>query len=75
VDFAHEVSEEWLDGATTVGLTSGASVPEELVQQVLDWLAERGFTTVEEVESAQERLVFALPPELRRDMKAAAAKA
>jgi 4-hydroxy-3-methylbut-2-enyl diphosphate reductase len=73
VDFAHEISEEWLDGATTVGLTSGASVPDELVQQVLGWLAERGFTTVEEVESARERLIFALPPELRRDMKAAAA--
>ncbi len=72
VDFAHEISEEWLEGATTVGLTSGASVPDELVQQVLGWLAERGFATVEEVESAQERLVFALPPELRRDLKAAA---
>jgi len=73
VDFAHEISEEWVAGATTVGLTSGASVPDELVQQVLGWLADRGFATVEEVESAQERLVFALPPELRRDMKAAAA--
>ncbi|HEX6077077.1 MAG TPA: 4-hydroxy-3-methylbut-2-enyl diphosphate reductase [Micromonosporaceae bacterium] len=75
VDFAHEISEDWLADATTVGLTSGASVPDELVQQVLGWLAERGFTTVEEIESARERLIFALPPELRRDMKAAAAKA
>jgi 4-hydroxy-3-methylbut-2-enyl diphosphate reductase len=75
VDFAHEISEDWLADATTVGLTSGASVPDELVQQVLGWLAERGFITVEEIESARERLIFALPPELRRDMKAAAAKA
>ncbi len=73
VDFAHEIREEWVEGASTVGLTSGASVPEDLVQQVLDWLAERGFTDVEEVETAQERLIFSLPPELRRDLKAAKA--
>ncbi len=72
VDFDHEISEEWLEGATTVGLTSGASVPEALVEQVLAWLAERGFTDVEEVTTAEERLTFALPPELRRDLKAAA---
>ena len=75
VDFAHEISEDWIANATTVGLTSGASVPEELVQQVLDWLAERGFTTVEEVTSAEERLTFALPPELRKDLKKAEAAA
>src|SRR5215475_3387746 len=49
VDFADEISDEWLDGATTVGLTSGASVPEELVGQVLDHLAARGFDDVSEV--------------------------
>ena len=63
--------EFWLDGVTTVGVTSGASVPEILVRGVLDWLAARGFGDVEEVTSAQESLLFALPPELRRDMKAA----
>jgi len=55
----------------TVGVTSGASVPEILVRGVVDWLAERGFTDVEEVSSAQESLLFALPPELRRDLKTA----
>ncbi|MFI9527883.1 4-hydroxy-3-methylbut-2-enyl diphosphate reductase [Micromonospora rosaria] len=75
VDFAHEIDDAWLAGATTVGLTSGASVPEELVQQVLAHLAERGFTDVEEITTADERLTFSLPQELKRDMKAAAAAA
>jgi 4-hydroxy-3-methylbut-2-en-1-yl diphosphate reductase len=73
VDKAAELDEAWLDGATVVGVTSGASVPEILVRGVLDWLAERGYTDVEEVRSAEESLLFALPPELRRDMKAKAA--
>ncbi len=72
VDSAIELEEEWFEGAVTVGLTSGASVPEELVHGVLDWLAARGWGDVEEVSSAEEHLVFALPPELRRDIKAAA---
>lgn len=71
VDFAAELQESWLDGVTTIGLTSGASVPEILVNSVLAWLAERGFGDVEEVETVEEHLVFALPPELRRDLKAA----
>ena len=71
VDFAGEIDEAWLEGATTVGLTSGASVPEILVNSVLAWLAERGYTDVEEVETIEEHLIFALPPELRRDIKAA----
>jgi 4-hydroxy-3-methylbut-2-enyl diphosphate reductase len=73
VDKAAELDEAWLDGVTVVGVTSGASVPEILVRGVLDWLAERGYTDVEEVRSAEESLLFALPPELRRDMKAKAA--
>jgi 4-hydroxy-3-methylbut-2-enyl diphosphate reductase len=73
VDKAAELDETWLDGVTVVGVTSGASVPEILVRGVLDWLAERGYTDVEEVRSAEESLLFALPPELRRDMKAKAA--
>jgi 4-hydroxy-3-methylbut-2-enyl diphosphate reductase len=74
VDCADELSESWFAGAATVGLTSGASVPEVLVDEVLEWLAARGFGTVELVKTAEETLVFALPPELRRDMKAAALK-
>jgi 4-hydroxy-3-methylbut-2-enyl diphosphate reductase len=71
VDSATEIDPAWLEGASTVGLTSGASVPENLVAEVLQYLAERGFGTVEEVQTAEETLVFALPPELRRDLKAA----
>jgi 4-hydroxy-3-methylbut-2-enyl diphosphate reductase len=71
VDDATAISEEWLAGVTTVGVTSGASVPEDLVAAVLGWLAERGYGSVEEVHSAEEHLLFALPQELRRDMRAA----
>lgn len=73
VDGAHELEESWIAEAGTIGLTSGASVPEELVTEVLAWLAERGYDDVEEVTTARETLIFSLPPELRRDMKAAAA--
>ena len=72
VDDASEIDEAWLDGVSTVGLTSGASVPEFLVREVLAWLAERGFADVAEVESTHESLVFALPPELRRELRTAA---
>ena len=65
VDDATEVDERWLDGVTTVGVTSGASVPEELVTAVLDRLAEHGFGDVEEVEEVEEHMTFALPRELR----------
>ena len=58
VDFAAEIDPAWLDGVGTVGVTSGASVPEVLVNEVLDWLAERGFADVEPVKAAEERLVF-----------------
>jgi 4-hydroxy-3-methylbut-2-enyl diphosphate reductase len=73
VDFADEIDEAWLDGVTTVGVTSGASVPEILVEGVLDWLAERDYGDVEIVKSAEERIQFSLPKELRRDLRAEAA--
>ncbi|QMU75156.1 4-hydroxy-3-methylbut-2-enyl diphosphate reductase [Streptacidiphilus sp. PB12-B1b] len=73
VDFADEIDEAWLEGVSTVGLTSGASVPEILVEGVLEWLAERGFDDVEQVRSTEEHLQFSLPKELRRDLRAEAA--
>jgi 4-hydroxy-3-methylbut-2-enyl diphosphate reductase len=69
VDFADELDEAWLKGVTTVGVTSGASVPEVLVEGVLEWLAEREYGDVEVVTSAQESIQFSLPKELRRDLR------
>jgi 4-hydroxy-3-methylbut-2-en-1-yl diphosphate reductase len=66
IDFAHEVDEAWLDGVATVGVTSGASVPDELVMDLLAWLAERGYADVQEVTTANEKITFALPRELRK---------
>ena len=71
VDDATEIEEAWLTGVRTVGVTSGASVPDDLVMGVLTWLGQRGYGDVQEVESAKESLLFALPPELRRDLRAA----
>ena len=65
VDYAHQIDDAWLDGVTTVGVTSGASVPEILVREVLDHLAERGFDNVEEVTTTVETITFALPRDLR----------
>lgn len=74
VDFADEIDESWLDGVSTVGVTSGASVPEVLVDGVLEWLAQRGFEDVETVKAAEESITFSLPKELRRDLRAEAAE-
>ncbi|MBA2388959.1 MAG: 4-hydroxy-3-methylbut-2-enyl diphosphate reductase [Geodermatophilaceae bacterium] len=71
VDFAHQVDEGWLEGVGTVGVTSGASVPDDLVTDLLDWLAERGYADVSILTAAEEKVVFSLPPELRRDLKLA----
>lgn len=69
VDFAAEVKEEWLEGVETIGVTSGASVPEILVTDLLKWLAERGYSDVETITAMEEHLLFAIPPELRKDIR------
>ena len=71
IDHAGEIDPAWLVDATSVGLTSGASVPEILVREVIARLAELGFDTVEEVRTAEEDLIFSLPQELRRALKQA----
>jgi 4-hydroxy-3-methylbut-2-enyl diphosphate reductase len=71
VDSFRELQSEWVKGVSTIGVTSGASVPELLVQEVIEWLAEQGFNDCEEVITTEETLMFALPPELRREIKAA----
>ena len=73
VDDATEIDEAWLEGVETVSVTSGASVPEDLVDGVLAFLAERGYPDAQAVHTAEESLIFALPPELRRDLRKAAA--
>ncbi|MDT4921889.1 MAG: 4-hydroxy-3-methylbut-2-en-yl diphosphate reductase [Pseudonocardiales bacterium] len=70
VENAAAIDPAWLEGVQTVGLSSGASVPEILVREVTDWLAERGYDDVEEVTHTEERLAFALPQELRRELRA-----
>jgi 4-hydroxy-3-methylbut-2-en-1-yl diphosphate reductase len=74
VDSAEDIQPEWLAGVSTVGLSSGASVPEVLVREVAQWLAARGWSDLVEVAHTEERLVFALPQELRRDLKLSARK-
>ena len=71
VDDASEIEEAWLDGVETVSVTSGASVPEDLVEGVLSFLSAHGYPDARAVHTAEESLIFALPPELRRDIRAA----
>ena len=71
VDYAEEIQDDWFTGVETIGLTSGASVPEILVKDVLATLHEHGYKDVQEITAAEETLLFSLPPELRKDMKAA----
>ena len=71
VDDASEIQESWFEGVETVGVTSGASVPEVLVDGVLEYLAVRGYGDVRNITTAEEDIQFSLPPELRKDLKAA----
>lgn len=70
VDYAAELEDAWFEGVSTIGVTSGASVPEILVRDVLGALAARGYDDVQEIRSAEENILFALPTELRRDLDA-----
>jgi 4-hydroxy-3-methylbut-2-enyl diphosphate reductase len=71
VDFASEIKDEWFEGVESVGVSSGASVPEELVNEVLEYLAAKGYGDVEEIQTAEEDVQFSLPKELRKDLKSA----
>jgi len=71
IDFAAEVKDEWFNGVETIGVSSGASVPESLVQDLLKELAGRGYGDVETITAMEEHLLFSVPPELRKDLKAA----
>ncbi len=65
VDDETEVDPAWLDGASVVGLTSGASAPEHLVERMLAWLAARGFDDVEQISVVEEGVRFSLPAGVR----------
>jgi 4-hydroxy-3-methylbut-2-enyl diphosphate reductase len=65
IDYPDELRQEWLDGVKTIGITSGASVPDVLVQELMRELAHAGYGDVEEVRTAEEDLIFSLPKELR----------
>jgi len=71
IDFASEAKVEWLEGVESVGVSSGASVPEILVDDLLKWLADHGYGDIETITTAQETLIFSLPRELHKDLKAA----
>ena len=71
VDYASEIDEVWFEGVESVGVSSGASVPEELVQEVIEYLAARGYGDVETIQTAEEDIQFSLPKELRKDLKSA----
>ena len=71
IDYASEVRDEWFEGVETIGVTSGASVPELLVRDLLEELSRRGYGEAETVTATEESLIFAIPPELRKDLRAA----
>jgi len=72
IDDETEIDETWLEGAQTVGITSGASAPEKLVERVCDWFRARGVTDIEPYRLVDEDVTFRLPIELRRELELAA---
>ena len=71
IDDESEIDETWLEGAQTVGITSGASAPEKLVTRVCDWFRARGVTDIEPYRLVEEDVTFRLPIELRRELELA----
>ena len=71
IDYANQLEDNWFEGVETIGVSSGASVPEILVTDLLTELAARGYSDVETVTAMEEHLLFAIPPELRKDLRAA----
>ena len=74
IDDESEIDERWLEGAETVGITSGASAPERLVTRVCDWFRTRGVDDVQPFRMVDEDVTFRLPVELRRELELAAAR-
>ncbi|MBM3667117.1 MAG: 4-hydroxy-3-methylbut-2-enyl diphosphate reductase [Actinobacteria bacterium] len=68
IDFHHQVQEEWLEGVETVGITSGASAPEDLVEDLVRMFRERGAESVEELKTVEEDVRFMLPTKIRREL-------
>ena len=73
IDTASDIKAEWLNGVKTVALTAGASAPEVLVEQAVDFLKQRGFNNIREVEVMPENVRFGLPPEIVEAIAAAPA--
>ncbi|NDA36295.1 MAG: 4-hydroxy-3-methylbut-2-enyl diphosphate reductase, partial [Actinobacteria bacterium] len=71
IDYANQLEDSWFEGVETIGVSSGASVPEILVTDLLTELDRRGYSDVETVTAMEEHLLFAIPPELRKDLRAA----
>src|SRR5262249_39708571 len=74
IDDETEIDETWLDGVDTVGITSGASAPEKLVERTCNWFRARGVESIEPFSLAEEDVVFRLPVELRRELELASSQ-
>ena len=74
IDDETDIDERWLDDVRVVGITSGASAPEKLVERVCDWFRAQGVERIEPFRSVEEDVVFRLPVELRRELALADAQ-